>query len=123
MVNGVVKASAVCSLQNSNIRFTALSITESISTITVKFVTVGAMYSGNAVLTFTYYDPSTSQQITSLINYVSVNFSNAVMQCSLTSTSNIVGATTTYTFSYTPLVPITAGSILQLNIDPWGAYK
>ena len=58
-----------------------------------------------------------------MINYVSVAFTNAVMTCSLASTSDIVGANTTYTFSYTPLVSIAAGSILQLNLDPWGAFK
>lgn len=45
------------------------------------------------------------------------------MGCSISSTSNVVGNNVTYNFTYTPLVPIYANSVLQVQMQPWGAYS
>lgn len=121
-VNTVQKASANCSLDGQNIKFTNLLITESISSIRVQFNSSTANYAATATLTFSYYDPSTAAAL-SLVNYISLTITNAVMSCSLSSSSAIVGDNATYTLTYTPIVSIESGSILQINLQPWGAYS
>ena len=59
LVNSVPVSSAVCQLDGSNIKFTSLSLTQTISSIQVIFNTSTAGYSGTAVLTFSYYNPTT----------------------------------------------------------------
>ena len=124
-INGAVKGGAVCTASSveNRIKFTNLNIAESITSMDVQFDSSTAIYAGSATLVFYYYNPGTGAQITSLINYVSVTTTNADLTISLTSTSDVVGENITYTLIYTPSVTISADSVVQLELAPWGAFS
>ncbi len=124
-VNGVTVSTAICtvSLSTNQVVFTQLQLTTTITNIRVQFRTSTARYSGSSNLIFYYYNPTTNALITTLTNYVSLTIVNAVMSCSVNSTSNIVGDNITYTLSYTPLVPIETNTVLQVQMQPWGPYS
>lgn len=107
-LNGNPVASAACAASTSTneVVFTNLNIVGSISSIRVQFNTSTARFSGSYTVNFFYYDTATQAIIPALTNFLSVSIVNAVMTCSLTSTSNIVGDNVTYTLGYTPLVTI-----------------
>lgn len=124
-VNGVAVSTTVCavSLSTNEVVFTQLQINTTISNIRIEYRTSTARYSGSASLIFYYYNPTTSTLISSLTSYVSLSIVNAIMPCTFTSTSAIVGDNITYTFAYTPLVPIESNTVLQVQMQPWGPYS
>ena len=124
-LNNQVVSSAQCSFSSSTnqIIFTQLNIATAISSIRITFNTTTPRFSGSSTIIFYYYNTTTNTIISSLTNYISLNIVNAIMPCTVTSTSVIVGDNVTYTFSYSPLVQVEANSILQIQMQPWGSYS
>jgi hypothetical protein len=95
-------------------------ISATFSSFNVAFSTATASYSGSNTVQFLFYNSSSSVLITS--NSELVNINNAVMPCSLSSNTTIVGAAAIYTVQFTPSVIIETNSIIQLKFDIWGPY-
>lgn len=123
-LNDVAVDGAVCSVSVSTneIVFTQLQIATAITSIKLQFRTSTARYSGSTTIIFYYYSTVTGTA-NSYSNYVLLSTANAIMPCTVTSNSAIVGDNITYALSYTPLVPIEANSVLQVQMQPWGAYS
>lgn len=92
-VNGNAISGAVCSVSTATnqIIFTNLNISVAISNISVVFNSSTAMYASSPTLIFYFYNTTTNTSITDLTNYVSLSIFNAVMGCTISSTSNNVG--------------------------------
>lgn len=124
-INNVAKTGLTCTINTGNkaIEFSDLRITESISSMTVSFTTSTSRYAATDTLIFYYYDPGTTTLLSALTNYVSLTIVNAEMTCSLASNSDIVGEDVTYTVQYTPTVLAEVDSVVQIVLDPWGAFE
>lgn len=121
LLNGITISTAQCSASSNSIIFTSLNIATTVTTLTLLFNTTTALYSGSFITTLTYYQVGNSAN-TYNSNSALISITNAAMSCSLTSSSAIVGAATNYSFSYSPSVTISAGSILQVQFPAWSAY-
>lgn len=124
-INSSPVSSAVCAVDSgtSSIIFSNLQLTQTITSMSISFNTITANYAGSATLAFNYYEPGTNTLINNLINFISVTTTNAPLTTIISTTSDIVGSGTTYTIQYTPSVTISQNSIVQVEIQPWGAYS
>lgn len=105
IVNSFASGAACTVDTNTNeIIFSNLNIATTVSSYSVQFTTSTARYSGTSTLLFSYYNLNGTKSTTITDTYVSVSLSNAIMSCSISSSNDIVGANTSYTVSYTPLV-------------------
>lgn len=123
-INAAVVSSAVCTLTNSSnlVTFSSLNNAATINNLTLVFSTGTALYAGSFIATLSYFQPSTPSNSYGS-NSAPLTITSTVMPCTITSTSSTVGASTNFTFSYTPSVFISAGSILQVQFSPWSAYN
>ena len=121
LLNGATISTAVCAVSSNSIVFSQLNINSTVSSLSLQFNTSTALYSGSFIVAVSYYQPGNSSN-----NYNSnsalISITSASMACSMASSSNVVGATTNYTFTLTPSVTIAAGSILQIQWPGWSAY-
>jgi hypothetical protein len=45
------------------------------------------------------------------------------MNCNINTNNDVVGSNVSYTISYVPLVSIYANTVVQVQMQPWGAYS
>lgn len=123
-INAAVVSSAVCTLTNSSnlVTFSSLNNAATINNLTLVFSTGTALYAGSFIATLSYFQPSTPSNSFGS-NSAPLTITSTIMPCTITSTSSTVGASTNFTFSYTPSAFISAGSILQVQFSPWSAYN
>lgn len=121
VLNGANISTAQCGVSSNSIVFSQLNIATTVSSLSLQFNTSTALYSGSFIVTVAYYQPGNASN-----NYNSnsalISITSSSMTCSMNSSSNIVGATTNYTFTLSPSVTIAAGSILQIQLPGWSAY-
>jgi len=122
-INAAIVSTAVCALGSGTniITFSQLGVSQTVNNLSISFNTSTALYSGSFIVSLKYYSP-TNTSIVYNTNSVSMSIVNAVMPCSITSTSNMVGATANYTIVYTPSVYISPASIVQIRFPAWSTY-
>ena len=121
-LNGAAVSTAVCTQNSNSIVFSSLNIATTVSSLLLGFTTSTASYSGSFTLNIVYYEPGNSATVYNS-NSALLIITNDAMTCSLTSTSNTVGATSSnYTLTYTPSVTISANSLLQIIFPAWSTY-
>ncbi len=72
--------------------------------MTIVFNTITARYASSPTLQFNFNNVTTAALLKSY--FVTVSVTNAVMTCSLTSSSPTIGANSTYTVNFQPIVLI-----------------
>lgn len=122
-INAVPKTTVCMLTPASNlISFSSINNTNTINNMTLVFSTNTALYAGSFVASLSYYLPGTPSS-TYGSNSAPLTITNAVMGCSFTSNSSVVGQTTNFQLTYSPSSAISASSILQVQFPPWSAYN
>lgn len=98
-----------------NISTTALTATSLI----VGFFTSGAVYSGSLSVLMYFMDSSGLQISDSRVNTTLTIIPATMTTCSVSNLNQIVGSSTTFTFGFTPVVSISASSVLQIVLPAW----
>lgn len=117
---GVEVLGVLCNVSSNAILLTNLQQNGNAGLQTVSFISSTAIFATISQVTFNILNSTTSANLYTASTQFTTT--NAIMNCSLTSTSDVVGNNVTYTLSYTPLVDIYADSILQIQMQPWGQY-
>lgn len=123
-INNNLVTSALCALTSSSnqITFTSINNTQTIKNMTLYFNSATALYSGTFIASLNYYLPATPSNSYGT-NSAPISIINAALTCNMASTSNLVGATSNFTLSYSPSVFISPGSIVQVQFPPWSTYS
>jgi hypothetical protein len=104
LINSNPLTTTLCTTVANKISFTSLNIPSIIANITIQFNTSTSLYAGRSTISFTFFNTSTNTIIPELNIQASININNAIMNCQLSSNSDVVGDTAIYTLSYLPLV-------------------
>jgi hypothetical protein len=124
-INASPRTGTLCFLTSASnlISFSSIgSNTNAINNMTLIFSTNTALYAGSFVASLSYYLPGTPAT-TYGSNSAPLTITNAVMGCSFSSNSSLVGQTTSFQLTYSPSSTVSAGSILQVQFSPWSAYN
>lgn len=123
-INNAIVSTAVCKLTTASnlVTFSSIGNSAVISNMTLIFSTGTALYSGSFVASLSYYQPSTPSNSYGS-NSAPITITSAPMSCGFSSTSTLVGAISNFTFTYSPSVFISAGSILQIQFPAWSTYS
>lgn len=121
-INSVAIAGLTCSFSQSTSIITMTNITNStmaVSSVSLQFFTVGASYSTTTNILFYFVDSSGNQNTDSRLNTTLTITTATMASCSANNLGKIVGASTTFSFGFTPVIQISAGSILQVVFPAW----
>lgn len=124
-LNNNLSSTAVCALNvtSNSIIFTQINNAAIINNITLVFRTSTALFASSFLASLSYYPPGNPSGAYNS-NSAPIVVTNAPMtSCSLTSTSNVVGATSNYSISFVPSVFISSGSIIQIQLPVWSGYS
>lgn len=118
---GVEVSGVVCNVSSNVILLSNLQQNGNAGLQTISFISSTAIFATISQVTFNILNSTTA----GILYTASTQFTttNAVMNCSMVSTSDIVGNNVSYTLNYSPLVDIYSDSILQIQMQPWGQYN
>jgi hypothetical protein len=121
-MNGVSRTNLSCSINasaNAVVFSNIVTVDTSLTILNVSFYSNGAVYSGTSNILFYFVDSTglqnTNTRVNTSVTIVPLSLSN----CLATNLNQVVGAYTTFNFSYTPATAIPMGSILQIVLPAW----